>query len=225
MIGVYKITNLISGNFYIGSSSHNLKIRKRRHFDDMRKGIHHNLPLQNAYNKVGSDNLKFEILCFTKKEETLAVEQLYIDWFKPSYNICKEARSVSGLKRSEVFCEEIKNRMKGNSIWKGRVHTEEAKNKISEANKGRLPYNTGKKRDEATKLKISLSNKGSKRSLDQKIKMSISAHNKKEVINLSTGVVFESVKEACNCHNLNYSYIIQVLSGKIKTNKTGFIFV
>lgn len=48
--GVYKITNTINGNFYIGSS---IRIRERwyEHKYLLNKGTHHSKHLQNSWNK------------------------------------------------------------------------------------------------------------------------------------------------------------------------------
>ena len=60
-IGVYKITNLVNGKVYIGSSV-NIKSRKWKHFYSLSHNKHQNQHLQRAYNKYGKENFSFEIL-------------------------------------------------------------------------------------------------------------------------------------------------------------------
>ena len=61
IIGVYKITCLSSGKYYIGYSK---EIEKRFHTHKMllRASRHFNILLQRAYDKYGCDDFTFEIL-------------------------------------------------------------------------------------------------------------------------------------------------------------------
>ena len=59
--GVYKITNIVTHVFYIGSSNDCDK-RIKDHFKKLQDQKHANLKLQNAFNKHGIENFKFEIL-------------------------------------------------------------------------------------------------------------------------------------------------------------------
>lgn len=190
MTGVYKITNLINGKFYIGSTK-DFATRFRHHKLDLKKQKHHCQPLQRAWNKYGERAFKFEILCITLNEQTIAIEQLYIDWFKPQYNICKIAASCLGVKHCKEYGEAISTRMKGNTIWQGREHTEKAKTKISVANKGRKPYTFGKKRDLKIVAKISKANKGRKHTEEAKLKMSAS-HKGRKTWNTGTKGIMKS---------------------------------
>lgn len=49
---------------------------------------------------------------------------------------------------------------KGNKVWLGKHHTEETKEKISKAHKGKIPWNINIPRTKKTKRKISEANKG-----------------------------------------------------------------
>jgi group I intron endonuclease len=59
--GIYKIKNLVDGKIYIGSSI-NVENREYKHFWMLNKNIHDNNHLQNSYNKIGSENFKFEVI-------------------------------------------------------------------------------------------------------------------------------------------------------------------
>jgi hypothetical protein len=99
--GVYKITNLINGKFYIGSSK-SLYKRLSEHFEKLKKGTHKNPHLQSSYLKYGNV-FKHEILKICKPEEIFEVEQYYLDVLKPEYNINKLATGRHGPLRKETI--------------------------------------------------------------------------------------------------------------------------
>lgn len=81
--GIYKITNLQTGKYYVGSTK-DFKRRKQTHFSRLKCNSHTNKHLQNAYNKYGFDNFKFEIIEYVKEELLLDIEQSYLDNFEIS---------------------------------------------------------------------------------------------------------------------------------------------
>ena len=94
-MGVYKIRNLISGKFYIGST---VSFRNRRdaHFKELRSGVHNNRRLQAAFNKYGENAFVFEpIEIIDHEDKLLEREQYYLDTLLPfgrsGYNISKLA--------------------------------------------------------------------------------------------------------------------------------------
>lgn len=97
---VYKITNQIDGNFYIGSTNNLIK-RYYTHINHIRNNKSTCVKLIRAVNKHGENNFTFEILCECSTEEILKTEQSYIDSLKPTYNIAKIAGSNFGIKRTE----------------------------------------------------------------------------------------------------------------------------
>ena len=89
--GIYKITNLINGKIYIGSSI-NLKRRMNEHLRELRLNIHSNKRLQNSYNKYGEENFKTEVVEYCDINKVREREQFYIDNYLPylteiGYNI------------------------------------------------------------------------------------------------------------------------------------------
>lgn len=76
--GIYKIVNLQTGKYYVGSTK-DFKKRKQAHFSGLKNNYHPNKHLQNAYNKYGKENFKFEIIEYVKEELLLDIEQSYID--------------------------------------------------------------------------------------------------------------------------------------------------
>lgn len=106
LIGVYRIKNIITLDCYIGSST-DIKERWRRHNKDLRKGKHHSIILQRAWNKYGEAAFIFEIIEYCT-ENVLDREQFYLDTEFPMYNINKEATSSKGRIMPEE--ERIKRR-------------------------------------------------------------------------------------------------------------------
>ncbi len=122
--GIYKIINIVTGDYYIGSAI-NFKERKRRHFKDLKKDKHHSRYLQRSYNKHGKDNFKFEILeIISDKNLLIKKEQQYMDFLNPTYNMSKTAGSSLGVKHSKESNEKkrqyaIKNNIRPpESTWK-----------------------------------------------------------------------------------------------------------
>ena len=99
--GIYKITNPVNSQFYIGSASNNFRKRflQHRRLLDLNKN-----PckyLQRIYNKNKNVNFTFEILEVCENKNCIKKEQYYIDTLKPKYNLCKIAGSSLGRKPSK----------------------------------------------------------------------------------------------------------------------------
>ena len=61
--GIYKITNTITNNFYIGSTV-NFYNRFKKHRHSLNNNKHENIHLQRAFNKYGEDFFEFKIIFF-----------------------------------------------------------------------------------------------------------------------------------------------------------------
>lgn len=172
MIGVYKIE--LNGKIYIGSSSKSIKGRWANHLSQLRKGIHKNPHLQNAFNIYGQDSLQFSVLeIVDNPEDVIDVEQKYIDEMHPEYNIRIIAESNRGCKRiGHPLSEETRRILLAANI--GKPCSEEKKKKIGLANKGKPSPMRGKHHTEEAKMKISEARMGTKASEETKKKMSMS---------------------------------------------------
>lgn len=149
--GIYKITNKQNEKFYIGSSV-NIKMRWYAHKSYLRRNIHSNSHLQNAWNKYGEENFIFSILIETDEDSLLDKEQELIDETKCcnkniGYNKALIAGSpMKGRKHSPETIEKLRK------ASTGRVKSAETRKKLSLANKGRkLSPETRKKMSEAKK--------------------------------------------------------------------------
>ena len=85
IIGVYKITNTVTGDFYIGSSK-DVKQRWSNHKKPSTWNEHPNNPLYNDMRKYGTDKFDFEILAEVEEEELKETEQQFIETLNPTYN-------------------------------------------------------------------------------------------------------------------------------------------
>ena len=81
--GVYKITNNITGDFYIGSSK-NIEKRWVEHGSPSVHKQHPNSKLYKSMAQYGRDNFTFEII--EKTDNLKEREQYYIEKLNPSYN-------------------------------------------------------------------------------------------------------------------------------------------
>jgi group I intron endonuclease len=87
--GIYKIENILNGEFYIGAST-DIKNRKRQHAEGLRRNEGYHPLLQNAWNYYGEENFKFIIILYCEKFELDYYEQKLVDLWNPAYNICKQ---------------------------------------------------------------------------------------------------------------------------------------
>jgi len=146
---IYSIINLKNNKMYIGSAV-NFRLRYNQHMYDLRRKNHHSPHFQRSWEKYGKDNFSFEIIeLVDDKTKLLEREQVWLDLFKPEYNICKVAGSQLG--RTWTLDEE--KRLNISKGLTGRKLSEEHKKNLGLLHKG-------KAKTEEQKLKISLSKKG-----------------------------------------------------------------
>lgn len=101
--GIYKITNILTGDFYIGSTIESFKKRIfNKHISDYYLWL--NLDkrpmcpiLYNAFKKYGIENFKVEVLIYFNSKKSpdrnkrivLFLEERFIKKLNPKYNVCK----------------------------------------------------------------------------------------------------------------------------------------
>ena len=112
--GIYLILNKRNGRFYVGRS---IDIRKRvaSHLYALRNHIHPNYILQRDWNDHPEDGFIFSILKTAPRANLIWLEQTYLDSLRPIYNIAPNALHSSI----------------------GRRLSDETKQKISQANRGK----------------------------------------------------------------------------------------
>jgi hypothetical protein len=95
--GIYAITNTITHEQYIGSSS-DISSRFKAHLSELRRGKHHATKLQAAWDAYGEGNFRLDVLERVPFIETLPlIDQQYIDEYQPSYNGAVIALNKSAL--------------------------------------------------------------------------------------------------------------------------------
>ena len=151
---IYETTNNINGKKYIGK-------HKSLRFDNNYLGSGNNL--RKAINKYGKENFSVRILeeIDTNQEDLDTKEVFWIEFYNAVKS--KEYYNISYGKETEGWNIDTKG---SNNGFYNKHHSEEAKAKISRANKGKnkgksiISPMKGKHHSEETKAKISKANKG-----------------------------------------------------------------
>ncbi len=179
IIGVYKITNTISGRYYIGYSV-NIQKRFRSHKYKLRTQTHDNIFMQRAYNCDGEHCFTYEIIhTFDTEQEAKDKELEYLtdmnirsNLYNLNYNngggdlltnhpdranILERIKNSVIERVSKMTPEERKQRWSQpgnkNGMY-GKTHSAESRAKISEGKMG-CRRNIGRKASEETRKKMS----------------------------------------------------------------------
>lgn len=236
MKAIYRIQNLKTGDFYIGSSV-NYNYRKWIHLHDLRKGKHHSPILQNSWNKHGESAFIFGVVEeIEEKEELIEREQHYLDVLNPKYNICKLAGSTLGVKHTYKARLNMSNAHK-KLTKEQRNHKEGCKCFICFRKSGENHHFFGKNRSDEDKKKVSKGvkeyyknggihpHKGKVLSQERKNKLSIINSIPINQYNLEGNLIafWESAKKAAKMLHLHATNISQCCNGKV-SHAGGFIW-
>lgn len=161
--GIYRITQVSTGLFYIGSSI-DIFTRWRQHkYAFSKPGSKGANPrLTEAWNICGESDFLFEIIetCEPTKAILLEREQHYIDTLKPTFNIAHKAGSRLGSKASDETKAKMSAAMVGKNV--GKVRSAETREKLREA---------ATNISDETREKMAASKRGRKASEETKAKM------------------------------------------------------
>ena len=187
---IYLVSNKLNGKQYVGQTI------------NPHLPIGHGRILKSAYKLHGKDSFTYEPICkgITNRASLNAIERF---WISVANTVVPNGYNIDlGGSEGSVWTDERKkavsiartgkklNRPLGSkSGAKGKKWSEESKQKLSEALKGRISYNIGRKASEETKAKMTASqkahwakvespNKGRKHSEETKAKMRAARANR-----------------------------------------------
>jgi group I intron endonuclease len=163
MAVIYQITNMVTGDFYIGSAQ-SFARREWQHRYHLRRGDHKNPHMQASWTKYGEEAFVFEVLEeISDGFDVLEVENTYLHECvgrKDCFNVNRDAK-LSRL--GQTLSEESRSKISANRTGKGagkdhyrygKPVSEEVRLKISSAQKGRPSPMKGKKMSEKGKANI-----------------------------------------------------------------------
>lgn len=166
--GVYRIRNVVSGRFYIGSSE-DIYRRFESHRKNLRNGKHSNIGLQTSWIEHGEDVFKFDIVYRCGVDQIREVERRFLVPLL-SHPMCTNMHDGTyvfprtGMKHTEETKAKISAKVQA-ALAEGRggkfIPTEETRRKMSEANKGNQSAK-GHVRTDEHRARLSEANKGNK---------------------------------------------------------------
>jgi group I intron endonuclease len=143
MKGIYKITCIVNGRFYIGSSS-DITLRYHDHMNALSEKRHHNYKLQADFDLYGTYKFKLDLIqdgSGINRNELFLIEEGFIRSFQPYYNIEKTT--------TNAFLS--RNYKKGRKKSKHKVHSQNGI--VIQANPDGPPESRRKKKSKIKKLK------------------------------------------------------------------------
>ena len=220
---IYEIRNLITGWVYIGQTKH-FKRRMIEHFGiHARKGTSY---IHRSIQTYGKDNFSCSIIdealsrdeLNTKESKWISLRHCYVGdpLYKGGYNLTSGGDSFI---MSDETKSKISSKAKGRTPWNkgtkkqkkpflgfkgehnpfyGKKHTTESKQKVSQANLGRVRSETFK--NECSKRTVGAGNPSAVK-----------------VRCVETGKIYSCAKYACEEYSIDLSNLIKVCKGKLKT--------
>ena len=116
--GIYEIVNIFNGKRYIGQAR-NLEIRMKRHWNDLKKGIHHaSKEMKDDFQSIKTDNpedvFDFKVIKYCRPSELTFYEHLLIKHLNPEYNVKKEKTLIIG---GDNVIYEIEDKVLNDNIY------------------------------------------------------------------------------------------------------------
>ena len=123
--GIYKITNTITNDFYIGSSK-NMKQRWAVHKCKSSWNKQPNNPMYQDMQKYGVDKFAFEILAEVEEDKLKEAEQQFIETLKPTYNNYNaKGLNIERQKKTQKKYEKTEKRKKAKKEYQKEYHKSE----------------------------------------------------------------------------------------------------
>ncbi len=154
LTGIYQIRNKINDKRYIGSAV-DVYARWQVHKSRLRRNIHSNHHLQNAWNKYGEENFDFQYRLLCSVERLREYEQAFLDNARCEYNI---ARCATATMLGRNLSESHKRKL--SKAMTGKTHTKKTREKLSKMMTGKGNHRYGERCSKETRQKMSESHKG-----------------------------------------------------------------
>jgi group I intron endonuclease len=191
---IYKVTNIITKNFYVGKTSRCVEARFGQHIQDA--FTYRKFKFHKDLVRYGIKNFKIETIdnCITPQYASF-LEKKYIKELKPFYNM------KSGFKKE---------------------NTESVMAKVAMKSRGRKPWNFGRTGvytdEQIKKFSRAKKNKPGHKWSDTQRENQILGIKKycRKVIEINSGKIFYSVSEVSRSLNISKSAVKMILNGKIK---------
>jgi group I intron endonuclease len=132
MRGIYTITNILTDTVYYGQSK-NIKHRLNQHISDLKDSDHHNIYLQNSWNKYGESAFVFTPIQII---EDMSIDLTPIEkkYTKDAYSLGLNIFNIREPELKAPLSEETKKKM--SAAGKEKIFTETHKKNISSAKIG-----------------------------------------------------------------------------------------
>ena len=232
--GIYKWTNKVTNDIYIGQS---IDLAKRfiRYFNLSYLKNRESLVISRALIKYGYSNFSLDILEYCDIKDLTEREQYYMDKLNPKYNTLKIAGSSSGHKLTEETKAKISKSLKGIYVGEksslfGRTHTKETKALMSLTRA--TMNNLGKIHTEETKELMRQKALGRKHSEETLLKMSIARGYSVDILEKCDSEGFKligsfvSIRKAAKFLEISANTVkLYINSGKIFKNRYKFVSI
>jgi group I intron endonuclease len=161
---IYKVTNKINNNVYIGKTIKSLSNRKWKHIYRSTKENYPDIYFHNALRKYGSENFEWDIIHRTNNEDHLnELEKFYIKFYRAKgkiYNMT-DGGEGGGSNPCNIIREKI------SKIHRGKHYSLEFRKKMSEVRKGKTTWMKGKHHSEESNQKNRIAHIGKKLSAER----------------------------------------------------------
>lgn len=165
---VYKITNNLNGKCYIGQTYNHINKRIRKHISCSLNNP--KCKIDKTIAKYDYINFKYEIIDFADSLNELNEKEIY--WIKFYNSLVPNGYNLSSGGRNHITTNDTKEKLR--FINKGKIVSDETKQKIIKSTTGNNNHFFGKKHSDESKKKMSMYQKGKIISLESRKKMSLS---------------------------------------------------
>lgn len=228
MIGIiYQHLNTINGKCYIGQTTKSIEERWEQHLKDSLHGSSY--IFHKAIRKYGENIFEHKILCEIYRDTPEQLKEVldyyecyyiqYYDSYNSGYNMTLGGGGSLGYKFSQEARQKQSEIRQGESnSFYGKHHSKEQKQKWSKDRKGKQigennPF-YGKRHTEETKSKISKIHKGKK-----------NESQRKKVLCIDTGVVYDSLVDAAALNSIDVSNLSKACRNNSRCKKMKWKYV